>query len=118
MKTIHLTNTEKEILMHRLGVPDALADCLEEGFNPGDVYATADDLFNYLRQASEITVGQSAVADAILQDCVNGSTFLTGDEEDAIVDGTVSRGQVLNWRKAQKSLEQKLNAAGLECRFP
>ena len=38
--------------------------------------------------------------------------------KDAVLTGELSRGTLLGWKRAAKSLEQKFNGAGLKCNFP
>ncbi len=72
---IRLTSLETIILDHRLTVPDALADALEEEFPnaEGNITDIADVLF--LRDwAKAISINEN-IAKAVLADAVNGSTY-------------------------------------------
>lgn len=117
MKTIRLTPTEIEILQHRLEVPETIADALEEEHDRETVERCAESLRYYLKNCREIVLGQDAVADAILADCCNGSTFF-GSSEDAVALGEITRGKLLNWQRAAASLEKKFESAGINVSIP
>lgn len=81
---IPLTTTEVEILRHRLEVPDALVEALspEEndgiGYHADDVEAAIDDLLCGLGERGLEVLTNEPVAEAVLRDCIEGSTWLAG----------------------------------------
>jgi hypothetical protein len=87
---IKFTKTEVEILDHRLTVPDALADALEDdGHEHDEVMGMARSLQRrFAAGDTEFDTGTcSPVALAILVDCCDGSTFF-GSAEDVVVSGS------------------------------
>ena len=120
---IKLTNTEWEILEHRLGVSDCIADALYDfGLTEAEneerwtqVQDAADALYDSLGSAREIDTGALTEIDReILADCLSGSTFFA-DLDDAVHYGDLTRGKALAIRKAGRSIERKLNEAGIKC---
>jgi hypothetical protein len=66
-----LTAAEFDMLKHRLDVPDAIVECLDD-YHPSDV----EDIIDCLGRGS-LTDARSyseAIAHAVLFDCVDGST--------------------------------------------
>ena len=99
-----LTKTEFEILAHRLEVPDALADCLEQ-FDKDIIFEQSKFL---LKNGLSIELDNlNEVQKAILIDCCEGSTFFA-DCNDAVASGELSKGKLLSWFRAAESLEKKL----------
>ena len=123
---IKLTDSEWGILEHRLDLADCLADCLHndddatEGENEENwqrVYEAADALNRKISQTKTIDVDALTELDKeILADCLDGSTFFC-DSEDAVKNGDWSRQQLNALQRAGRSLQQKLNEAGIECRM-
>lgn len=111
-----LTPKEREVVLHRLGVPDAIAEALTDAF-PGEspvvaepfgyVQATADSLRIELEKRDTLddeALRQPAVQ-AILADCIDGSTFFSGVE----MDLTARRASAI---KTMRSLKAKLESVG------
>lgn len=115
---MNLNPTEKELLQHRLDVPDALADALEEEFSHPYVEECARVLAKALRTSADLDFSKlSACQLALLKDCIEGSTFFA-DAEDAVAAGTTTRSQLMHWQKAAHSLERKFAALGHKVNFP
>ena len=137
--TIKLTNSEWEILDHRLACVDALAECYADTIYCTDedagktltdeqheaAYNMAHDVASALwdRISATREIDVAALTDierVLIADCVDGSTFFA-DMDDAVArhqsygEGDMSRGKALSLRKAGNSLERKLNEAGIEC---
>ena len=116
-KAMKLTPTENEILLHRLAVPDALADTLTDCAE-GESPALPDVSREYVEQvAAELHEAMQARAfipsvltpteRAILADCVEGSTFF-GNIEDAVALGEVSKSKAARQVAAMESLAEKI----------
>ena len=120
MKMIHLTKTELEIINHRLSLSDALADAISDNdelnYQWEQVEAAAHQLWKRLDGKAGIELDVDNLTDLdklILVDCIEGSTFMTGDEEDEVAIGRITRGHVLQWKKAGHSIIEKFRNAGL-----
>ncbi len=117
---IAFTQSEIDILDHRLQVPDAIADALESDFpHTGDVQDLVRQLCHYVKIDRAIeAVALPELEKAILADALEGSTFFASSE-DALALGEISRGQLLNWHNAANSLEQKIsNLLGRNIHIP
>lgn len=113
------TPSEAEILLHRLEVPDCLADALEEEFPRDKVEALASMMAEQAKAGNlVIHVATEPEALAILADCCNGSTFFNGGAEDAISEGALSKGKYLSQLKAARSLEEKFAKIGVRVSIP
>jgi hypothetical protein len=97
---LKLTKLEREILEHRLEVPDCIAEFLEADFD--EVYAACQQI-----AAGEIS--DSPLVRDILADCVEGSTFC-GTMIGAVDDGDVTRAQYRAATRAAHSLARKIGA--------
>lgn len=120
---IKLTNSEWEILEHRLAISDCIADALYDfGLTKDEnearwtqVQEAADALNSSLRSTRAIAVEALTEVDReILADCLSGSTFFA-DLDNAVHYGELTRGKALAIRKAGRSIERKLNEAGIKC---
>lgn len=114
---IKLTDNEWEIIEHRLSLSDSVADVLSDQFD-GLTYEQAQDKCEALcsRIEASKTIDVAALTEherAMLVDCMDGSTFFA-DIDDAVWEGEMTRGKVLALRKAGRSLQRKLNEAGIE----
>ena len=99
------TKTEWEIIEHRLGVPDCIAEVLEgEGFNYQEV---EDRVYELQSKGCDAVDMDSRVDRAILEDCCDGCTFFN-DIQDAAELGEISRGTMMARFKAARSLGVKL----------
>lgn len=117
---IKFTPTEREIILHRLGVPDAIADALEEDFNSNQ-FPITDTIQRLYAQFKNGEVWDTEEATdlekAIIKDCCDGSTYFAGSE-DAVNRGEWSRGKLHAHQTAAYSIELKLKAAGIEVNIP
>jgi hypothetical protein len=110
------TPKEREIMLHRLGVPEAIAEALTDhcegeqpvsDLPPGLLEATADTLRHGLERGDDLdatALDQPGVRD-ILADCVDGSTFYAGVE----MDLTIRKAGAI---QVMERLKAKLEAAG------
>lgn len=118
---IKFTKSESEILLHRLGVPDAIAGALEEEFLPEEVKFVTRELARQIRKGEPWDHRIASLMEkAIIKDCCDGSTFFAGTE-DAIATGEVTLSEVLralNYRKAARRLEIKLKTIGIDVCIP
>lgn len=110
------TALEWEIINHRLGAPDAIAECL------ADAQSTAGEgaLVNlYTTEEVEERVGElldrpdlvnlELILDLeILKECAAGSTFFT-DMADAVADGLLSYQKRTAYLKAAESLDLRFD---------
>jgi hypothetical protein len=86
---LKLTELEREIVRHRLEVPDAIIECLPE-YHPADVEAVIDAMYaDKFDDAKAISEG---IVKAVLFDCVDGSTF------GAAAYGAYSSGEITHQR--------------------
>ncbi len=102
---VTFTPTEWDIILHRLGAPDAIADVLSEEL----VTATHEEIWT---RASDIGEGSdidwsSPLDRAIIEDCCSGCTMFW-DIQDAVACNELTKGQMLAMFKAAKSLSTKL----------
>jgi hypothetical protein len=123
--TIKLTDNEWEIIDHRLSLSDAVAEMLTDGLDANMrederelIFEQAQDEVEALRKSTELT--KTIDIDALtryqreaLTDCLDGSTFFC-DMDDAVFEGHLTKGKAMALRKAGRSLERKLNEAGIE----
>ena len=103
-----LTATEREIIVHRLEVPDAIADVLGEEYDPGAVADAIDRL----------SAGADATSDverAVLAECVAGSTYYAA----AVSDETLSPQKLDAILRVGRALARKVgDYTGQAVRFP
>lgn len=101
---MRLTPLEKDILNHRLEVPDAIADYLTSGpdtqFAEADISAMCSKLLTGDYDAA--IASDKALAHAVLQDAVEGSTYLGASI------GNVSIKEEMAIRSAGNSLAGKV----------
>lgn len=117
---IELTETQWQMIEHRLTLSDCLADCLHDtfGWRWSDVEAVANNLYKSLKASRTIdTDALNPVEIEVIRDCVDGSTWFC-DSEDAVATRQMTRGRLLGWHKSAAALEKKLAEAGIECSFP
>lgn len=79
MREIRFTPAERELLRHRLGCPDCLADALEEEWEPREVEQTARRLDELLARSDTVEI-RTRIEIEVLVDAAEGTTFL-GPEE-------------------------------------
>jgi len=123
MMKIKFTKTESEIVLHRLAVPDAIADAIEDRTNqPRDIIEWEAGILSQIIKGD--LPGQleweelSVTEQNILIDAAEGSTFFA-DMDDAVACRALSQGKALAYHRAADSLEKKLSAAsGLTVRIP
>jgi hypothetical protein len=121
VKEFKLKKWEKEILLHRLELTDALEECLgayQNGSDPEDEFKGFEE--EELRLAIGIQLeyvqhgclALSPVAPeiekAVLADLLEGSTWFSGHDE-AIATGEISRSMGQRHIKAAKNLEKMIS---------
>lgn len=124
-----LTPTKRALLLHRLEVPEAIADSLTGEWNPMDsewaeVERVATDLWRALRDhngtvwdAIQRTERPELIRN-ILVDCVDGSTYFT-DWEDAVASGEYSRSTARRHMKQAEELADLISERfGTRVHFP
>lgn len=119
---LRFTPTEREILLHRLGVSDAIADALSEDYPDNDeVMYVAEQLrlvlSGYYGNRIIDTDEASRLELKILVDCCNGSTFFA-DADDAVDAGQINRGKLLAQQRAAGTLEARMTRAGYPVNIP
>ena len=97
------TKSELEIVKHRLQVPDAIAECLEDTWG----YGIVADRASLLSENTHLIDWSSELDRDIVVDSLEGSTVFCGIE-DAVALGEITKGAALAMHKAAKSLEAKL----------
>jgi hypothetical protein len=124
---LRFTPMERDLILHRLGVPDALADCLSDEtgddtarFDWRAVHDAADRMRCALEKSFELDTGTlSDLQRAILTDCIDGSTWFCGSgPEDALACGEITKSQYRTRLKATETCTAKLNSVGIKCQFP
>lgn len=98
--TISFSPSEWEVLSHRLEIPDCIAEALEDS-----TAEEAAEKLAGLEPRTEIPATQLNLE--IFRDCVDGNTFFE-NLDDAVACDEVSRGKALAYRRAGRSLEDKL----------
>ncbi len=126
-----LTKLETEILLHRLGVLDAISDVYCDSMLPEDaseqekedacesVCNAVESLETQVRaNVLPDTLGAGSVEAWVLEDCIDGSTWM-GCAESACNDGEMTEQQVGRHYSAGVKLAAKVSQIiGKECRFP
>lgn len=117
--SMKFTLTEWEIIEHRLGCPDAIAECLTdhcEGEQPASNYsydeieASATFLLNLGRNICNV-----ATLDLeILKECCEGSTFFC-DIDEGVLAGNLTKDKMYRLMYAADVLENKLNVSIPRC---
>lgn len=117
---MRLTKLEMEILRHRLEVPDAICDALCD-VEPSYPYegSLGDEIDSITRR---VTAGHwgglSECEKDILEDCIDGSTFLAV-HLDMANDGVISRQKFQSVERAINSLGEKASSLiGRRIRVP
>jgi uncharacterized protein YuzB (UPF0349 family) len=100
-----ISDTEWDIIEHRLGASDAIAEVLEfeEGMDPVAVEERVDELYNGGPNSFN---GESKLDLAIIRDCLDGCTMFA-DIDMAVFDGEITQGKMMAYYKAAYSLEEK-----------
>lgn len=116
-----LTKNEANILLHRLTVPDAIADCLldTEGLTTAthsEIMNCAFDLQRQINHTQSLTI-DTELQRIIIADAVDGSTYFA-NIEDEIALGNITHQWATALLRACDSLEAKLRAIGIESRNP
>lgn len=101
-----LTKKEWEIIEHRLGAPDAIAEVLKEekGYDYNDVFNRVHGL---LEKGQDCVDWNCKKDNDIIKDCCDGCTIFC-DIQDAVSHGEISKGGMMNLFKAAKSLSEKI----------
>jgi hypothetical protein len=117
MTVILLTALEREFLLHRLEVFDAIADALEEQFDRLLTEEVAINLEREARLNHRVTI-TNEVERAVLIDAIEGSTFLGATfEATEAQPGAVQRYGILS--RAANGLAKKVAAQlGIEVQLP
>lgn len=127
MKEFKLKKWEREILLHRIELTDALEECLgtyhnEENEGEFKGFPEEDLRLAIGNQLGAITAGKlgivsgtlEAIEKEVLAELLEGCTFFAGSEE-AVQCGEMSRGMDYRQRKAGESLEKMISGiAGRE----
>lgn len=108
------TPSEWEVLLHRLGAPDAIAEALTDdrmdgsapshGYSYDEIELRAMDL---AKCGGVLDAFDDDLTRLIILDCAEGSTFMCG-ANDAVAQGEATRGEILAQLKAINRLEEKL----------
>lgn len=102
---MEFSKTEWEIIDHRLSVPDAIADALEEQFD----WQLIEDRARDIHEKGQTEIDWSSEIDVeVVKESLEGSTFFADIEEEKI-SGKLNKGQIMSYYKAAYSLEEKLN---------
>lgn len=104
------TRTEAEILLHRIDLPDAVADVFQGRFPRGNILSAIRMLKRFLTEGEDVLDAKDLpeLQRELMIECAEGSTFLCG-VEDAVATGEISRGKALAWERAAQSIEKKLS---------
>lgn len=103
---ISFTETEWEILKHRLECPECLSEALE--FSMDCKRERIEYLAWMMKERDREDIPIDETREKILVDCCEGGTFFAGMKE-AVLDGQINKGKKLAYHKAANSLEEKLN---------
>ena len=128
-----ITSAQAKILLHRLSVSDAIADCLTDEGSPlenvafEDVQNVGEALAVRCESIMERKGGKGAlsfdllnqrIANEVLRDAVDGSTWAYC-MQDMVDGGEMTKQQASAQRAIMRSLERKLQSAGMEdVKFP
>ena len=111
---MNLTTNEWEIIDHRLGAPDCIADALTDGdeIDPPILKSSHQEVIDrawHLSGYGQASIDfESKLDREIIIDCLDGCTFFA-DIDDAVASGELSKGKCLAYHKAANSLEKKFN---------
>lgn len=103
---ISFTETEWEILKHRLECPECLGEALE--FSMDCDREKIEYLAWMMQERGRENIPIDDQRKQILVDCCEGGTFFANMGE-AVLDGQVNKGKKLAYHKAANSLQEKLN---------
>jgi len=99
------TNIEWEIILHRLGAPDAIAEVLFD--SELSTYEEAHKRAMELQAHGPDNINPDSKLDMdILEDCCDGCTFFNGIH-DALSHKELTKGKLMAYYKAAKSIEEK-----------
>jgi hypothetical protein len=116
---LKFTPIESEILRHRLQMSDSMYEVMLDSID--EVPWTLDQVDERaakLCQTEGIEFDLSNDLDRwMLEDCVDGSTFVANIAESRSF-GEISKGMALAYFKAAKTIEKKLEDAGIPVTFP
>lgn len=118
--SIRFTPAEWEIIKHRLGAGDAVVECLTDVDEPNFTEDELELAIRYLDNCGEAVEPPPELAPAVLavlEDCLDGSTFFAGLNE-GVRCGEVSRGTFAAYHKAARRLEDKMRAVGIDVMVP
>jgi len=105
---MNFTGIEWDILSHRLEACDAVAEALCDDEDSAFGFDEVEDRCRELLDAGPTGVDTTdALTRAIIVDCCEGATMFT-DMEDAVAVGQITRGKMLAYFRAARSLEDKV----------
>lgn len=116
--TIKLTKSEWEILEHRLGQSDILQETREDaGYEDGDaIFDASQRMYDSISKARIIDAAALDEAGKwIITECVEQTTFFV-TLADGVEYGEITKGRARTLGKSGETLQNKLNAAGIQCR--
>lgn len=105
MSAGNFSKIARAILLHRLEVPDAIADALEQD-------ESSDEFREAMSGAHAVVAGiapipGSGLVREILNDAADGSTWFA-DMDDAVATKQITRGEALASHKAANEIEKTL----------
>lgn len=125
MPTLTFSKREAEVLLHRLTLHDAIAECLTDydpdhdpvpAFHRDDVEKAAERLERELSTKGTLTI-ETALDREVIEDVVDGNTFGPGLED--ALDDELTAAQIAAWRRTIRALNTKLEKeAGITSCFP
>ena len=107
MEMVKFTNSEWEIINHRLEAPDAIAECFIDSDWNNYSHDLVADRAGILSRGGQHEINWNSKLDMdILEDCCLGCVMFS-DMQDAVLIGEVKKGWAMNAYKAAKSIERK-----------
>jgi len=102
---IKFNKLEWEILLHRLEMPDAIADCLTS-----ETPDSFDEVLSEIEAISLINheIETGTFEHTIIKECAEGSTYFC-NILDSVAVGEITKAEHKARLRAMKSLEKKLN---------
>lgn len=112
---LRLTDVEREIIEDRLELDDCLQDVLGEEFGEDNIYDASRHLLAEGKRGYYVLM--SPLRKAIIEDCVAGSTWAYRTDS-AVSTGHLPKSEAAKCTRAQRSIERKLAALGIDVYFP
>lgn len=112
---IHLTELQKALLLHRLGVPDAIAEVLdcEYGLNAEVVEDAISKVEGMVSQCNLTISEMNKVDKHVLVDLIEGSTWFACNNN-ALSHGDITHQKDRAEKRSLESLVEKLEQSGFE----